>query len=214
MGCAFGKKSQQDVLMENMGRLRSVDTLLESMKTKYERQIDDINVIVKDGVRKGIRRKDLLGHLRRKKIIAQYVNQCEAKREQIIHKMYTMEQLRITSMQLEAIKSTAAVFKTFTKLHNVDKIEKLQENIEDYHEQVMEIDTIIGQDIVDVDEDELEAELGELYNSSTPKTPPPIATFPSVPQDDVVIDAVDSLTNRNPYETKKVRNTKKIDFIL
>lgn len=203
MGCAFGKKSQQDVLMENMGRLRSVDTLLESMQTKYERQIDEIDSIVKDGVRQGTRRKDLLGHLRKKKIIAQYVNQCAAKREQVVHKMYALEQLGITSMQLEAIKSTAAVFKTFTKLHNVDKIEQLQANIEDYHDQVMEIDTIISQDIIDVDEDELETELGELYESSAPKTPPPMATFPSVPQGDVSHD--DTILNRNEYEPSRVQ---------
>ncbi len=193
MGCVFGKKSQQGVLMKNMERLRNIDTLLTSMQTKYEHQIEDIDDTVKCGVRSGTRKSDLLMHLRKKKIIAQYAKQCGAKREQVMHKLYALEQLSIASMQLEAMKSTAAVFKTFTKLHNVDKIEQLQESMEVYQDQVMEIDTIIGQDTVDVNDDELEIELQGLYNSPTAHVLPPMATFPSVPQDEAVYDATESM---------------------
>lgn len=206
MGCAFGKKSPHDIMMKSMERLRNVDTLLASMQTKYEHQMEEIDEHVKRGVRLGTPKKDLLVQLRKKKIIAQYTKQCSAKREQVIHKTYALEQLRLTSMQLEAMKSTAAVFKTFTKLHNVEKIEQLQANIEDYHDQVMEIDTIIGQDTVDVDDDELETELGELYEeTSTATTEPPMATFPSVPQDEITHDTIPSRNEYGTYETGRVQ---------
>ena len=198
MGCAFGKKSPHAISMKNMERLRNVDTLLASMQTKYEHQMEEIDESVKRGVRLGTRKKDLLVQLRKKKIIAQYTKQCSAKREQVMHKTYALEQLSITSMQLEAMKSTAAVFKTFTKLHNVEKIEQLQANIEDYHDQVMEIDTIIGQDTVNVDEDELESELQGLYEIPIANTPPPMATFPSVPQDDVVHETTHQYVTYKP----------------
>jgi len=198
MGCAFGKKSQQGVLMKNMERLRNIDTLLTTMQKKYEHQIEEIDDTVKCGVRSGTRKSDLLMHLRKKKIIAQYIKQCGAQREQVIHKLYALEQLSIASMQLEAMKSTAAVFKTFTKLHNVEKIEQLQESMEEYQDQIMEIDTVLGQDMVRVDEDELEIELQDLYNSPTANVLPPMATFPSVPQDEEVYESTENRTVLQP----------------
>ena len=56
--------------MKNMERLRNVDTLLASMQTKYEHQMEEIDESVKRGVRLGTRKKDLLVQLRKKKIIA------------------------------------------------------------------------------------------------------------------------------------------------
>lgn len=191
-------------MMKSMERLRNVDTLLASMQTKYEHQMEEIDKNVKRGARLGTPKKDLLVQLRKKKIIAQYTKQCSAKREQVIHKTYALEQLSITSMQLEAMKSTAAVFKTFTKLHNVEKIEQLQANLEDYHDQVMEIDTIIGQDTVDVDDDELETELDELYEETSTVTTP-VATFPSVPQEEVTLDTTPSKHKYGTYETGRVQ---------
>ena len=93
-------------------------------------------------------------------------------------------------MQLEAMKSTANVFKNFTKTHSVEKIEQLQDSMEEYQDQVMEIDEIINKDNVDFDEDELEKELQEMYNTPMEVELQPLATFPSAPQHEIINDKV------------------------
>jgi len=177
-------------MIQSIEHLRGIDLLLASMQSKYDRQIEDIDQEVKSGIKRGVNRKQLLAKLRKKKIISHYVSQCSAKRDQILHKQYALEQLSIGSMQLEAMKSTANVFKNFTKTHSVEKIEQLQDSMEEYQDQVMEIDEIINKDNVDFDEDELEKELQEMYNTPMEVELQPLATFPYVPQHEIINDKV------------------------
>lgn len=192
MGCAFTKKNHRDLMIQSIEHLRSIDQLLESMQSKYDRQIEDIDQEVKSGIKRGVNKQLLLAKLRKKKIISHYVTQCSAKRDQILHKQYALEQLSIGSMQLEAMKSTANVFKKFTKTNSVEKIEQLQDSMEEFQDQVMEIDEIINKDNVDFDEGELEQELQEMYN--TPMDTPmeielqPVGTrttFPNAPEHEI-----------------------------
>jgi len=83
-------------------------------------------------------------------------------------------------MQLNAMKSTAVAFRSFSSSHNVEKIEQLQDTMDEYQDQFMEIDEIISKDIsLDFDDDALEAELEELKNSPEEVI---VSTFPTLPQ--------------------------------
>lgn len=163
--------------------------LLQEMLSKYGRQLAELEMDIKSGIRRGLSKPTLLTKLRKKKILLHYMEQCRKKIDAIVQKQYALEQLNITAMQIEAMKGTAKVFKTFTKTHNIDKIEQLQENMVDLQEQIMEINDTIGSDPLLFDEDELMEELNEI--ASEPDTTP-VATisFPVVPENKIVNDRV------------------------
>ena len=182
MGCTMSlfRKNHTEMMIQSLEHLREIDGLLEQMYAKYQRQIADIDMEVKSGLKRGVSKKMLLNKLRKKKIILHYMNQTSAKRDQIISKTYALENLNITAMQLNAMKSTAVAFRSFSSSHNVEKIEQLQDTMDEYQDQFMEIDEIISKDIsLDFDDDALEAELEELKNSPEEVI---VSTFPTLPQ--------------------------------
>jgi hypothetical protein len=159
------------------------------MLSKYGRQLAELEMDIKSGIRRGLSKPTLLTKLRKKKILLHYMNQCRKKIDAIVQKQYALEQLNITAMQIEAMKGTAKVLKTFTKTHNIDKIEQLQENMVDLQEQIMEINDTIGSDPLLFDEDELMEELNEIA-SEPDITPVATVSFPVVPENKIVDDRV------------------------
>jgi hypothetical protein len=158
--------------------------LLREMLSKYGRQLAELEMDIKSGIRLGLSKPIMLTKLRKKKILLHYMDHCRKKIDAIIHKQYALEQLNITAMQIEAMKGTAKVFKTFTKTHNIDKIEQLQENMIDLQDQIMEINDTMGTDPLLFDEDELMQELNEIANEPDP-TPVATVSFPVVPEDKI-----------------------------
>ena len=112
-----------------------------------------------------------------------YISQCERRTESIVGKRYALEQLELTAMQIEAMKSSTTVLKKFTKTHNITKLEELQSTMEDLQADVMDIDELLSTDTMSIDEDELEEELKKL--SEQPHIVSTIA-FPTVPEDEHV----------------------------
>jgi hypothetical protein len=163
--------------------------LLQEMLSKYGRQLTELEMDIKSGIRRGLSKPTLLTKLRKKKILLHYMEQCRKKIDAIVQKQYALEQLNITAMQIEAMKGTAKVFKTFTKTYNIDKIEQLQENMVDLQEQIMEINDTIGSDPLLFDEDELMEELNEIANEPD-ITPVATISFPVVPENKIVNDRV------------------------
>jgi len=159
------------------------------MLSKYGRQLAELEMDIKSGIRRGLSKPTLLTKPRKKKILLHYMNQCRKKIDAIVQKQYALEQLNITAMQIEAMKGTAKVLKTFTKTHNIDKIEQLQENMVDLQEQIMEINDTIGSDPLLFDEDELMEELNEIA-SEPDITPVATISFPVVPENKIVNDRV------------------------
>ena len=159
--------------------------LLQEMLSKYSRQLQEVEGDIRYGLKHGHSKPVLLSKLKKKKLILHYMDQCRKKIDVILHKQYALEQLNITSMQIEAMKGTSQVFKRFTRIHSIEKIEELQGNIEDLQDQIMEINETIGTEPMMFDEEELEKELNELEV----ETPLPVSTveFPVVPEEPVSI---------------------------
>ena len=104
---------------------------------------------------------------------------CQRRREVLMNKEYAVEQLNLTAMQIDALKKTVGVFQRFNKYNNVDKIEQLQDTLQELTDNLTDIDGLLeSQPTLEFDEDELEKELETL---NVPE-PTPIATFPVVPQ--------------------------------
>ena len=165
--------------------LKKIDMLLQEMLSKYGRQLHQVEEDLRYGLRNGQPKSSLITKLRKKKIILHYMNQCRQKIDSIVQKQYALEQLDITAMQVEAMKGTAKVLKSFSKTHNIEKIEELQENMADLQDQIMEINEVIGAEPLMFDESELEDELMSIMNEPAP-TPVSTVEFPLVPEDDTV----------------------------
>ncbi len=163
--------------------LKNIENMTTEMLSKYRRQVEEIEAEVKHGLNRGYNKQSLITKLRRKKIITQYMNQCQHKIDTIIQKQYQLEQLNITIMQIDALRDTTKIFKQFTKTHSIEKIEQLTETINDLQDDIMDINDTINTPIIEFDEHELEHELETI--NARPETNV-IATFPVVPQDEIL----------------------------
>jgi hypothetical protein len=135
------------------------------MISKYERQEEEITENIKTRLADGVAKKKLVNAMRRKKVVQHYIDICSKRVESIVAKRYAMEQLTITKMQIDAMKDTSVVFKQFTRLHDVDKVEEMNETLQELTEQVMDINNVFENDTLVFDDDELEAELNSLVES-------------------------------------------------
>ena len=138
--------------------MRQVEAVLQDMIHKYERIKTETKVKFKDETTK--RRK--LMHLKRIKTLEHHITQCEAKLIACVNKQYALEQLEITKMQIEAIKSSTSIFKSFSKYNPLHKIEDLQETMEERLEDLADITDLLTSGTVEFDEDELLSELNDI----------------------------------------------------
>ena len=162
--------------------LKDIETMTSEMLSKYRRQVADIEADVKHGLKRGYNKQSLITKLRRKKIITHHITQCEQKIDVLVQKQYQLEQLNITIMQIDALRDTTKIMKNFTKTNNIEKIEQLTDTMNELQDNIMDINESLNTDILDFDDNELEDELNEL-NRSDPNI---IATFPVVPQDEIL----------------------------
>jgi hypothetical protein len=162
MGC-FVTKTTVDVITE----LKQLDMSLREMVYKYEIQLERTNEELKQKISERAAKDRLMVLLRRRKILRSYLTQCENRMTVCTQKQCSLEQLEITKMQLDAIKSTSRIFKRFTNRNTVEKVEMLQESMCALQEDMMDISDILEQPVVeDLDvEDEL-AELMTLVEST------------------------------------------------
>ena len=120
---------------------------------------------IKTRLADGVPKRNLINTMRRVKIVRHYIQLCSNRVENIVAKRYAMEQLNITKMQIDAMKDTSVVFKEFTRLHDVDKVEEMHETLQELTEQVMDINNVFEDDTLVFNDDELEAELNDLIES-------------------------------------------------
>jgi len=149
------------------------------MLRKYQRKLDDIQKDILQSIR-AKENKDILIHkLRRKKVVLHHMNVCRRKIETLLQKQYALEQLNITKMQIDAIKNTVKVFKIFNKKHSLEKIEDLQDTLEELSSQFLDVESCLSEasPLINIDDSELEKELDLLEKQPL--------EFPTVPTTDI-----------------------------
>ena len=157
--------------------MRQVEAVLQDMIHKYERIKTETKLKFKSETYK--RRK--LVHLKRIKTLEHHITQCEAKLIACVNKQYALEQLEITKMQIEAIKSSTSIFKSFSKYNPLHKIEDLQETMEERLEDLADITDLLTAGTVEFDHDELLAELNDIEGEQMVEEMPEVPT--SVPRE-------------------------------
>ena len=138
---------------------RKVESTLEEMRGKYESIRTDTLRQLKAATQKS--RK--LALLRKKKTLDHHIQQCGAKILVCTQKQYALEQLEVTKMQVDAIRSSTSVFRSFSKYNPIEKIEDLQAQMEEMTEDLADVtDLLSGSVLQEFDDNELEAELRQM----------------------------------------------------
>ncbi|MAD25240.1 MAG: hypothetical protein CMO44_13810 [Verrucomicrobiales bacterium] len=181
MGCLWSIKMRYTATtsVECLARLQEVESLLEEMLRKYQRQHDDLHRDILTSLREKGDKQLMLHKLRRKKIILHYMESTRKKIASIVSKQYALENLNITRLQLQAIKDTVKVFKVFNKSHSYEKIDNLKDQLEELTDQFMDVENLITEEssLLQFDDSELEEELNQLNDGSL--------SFPEIPMHEI-----------------------------
>ena len=135
--------------------MRQVEAVLNDMVSKYERIRRETMLKLKQADK---RSRKLL-HLKKIKTLDFHIAQCELKIASCVHKQYSLEQLEITRLQINAIKASTSVFRSFSKYNPVHKIEDLTEQMEELTEDLSDVTNLLSSGTVEFDDAELESEL-------------------------------------------------------
>jgi len=160
--------------------LNNIDSLLKEMVGKYDRQREKLDDDIKTGLRRKEDKAVLLQKLKQKKIVIHYMGKCRDRINTIMQKKYAIEQLNLTAMQIQALRHTTSVFKDFNKRNDMDKIEQLNDTMQELTEQVMDINETLGSEpLIDIDEEELLAELNS-FELEEDRNPMAVIEMPTV----------------------------------
>ena len=135
--------------------MRQVEAVLGDMVSKYERIRRETMIKLKQADKKS---RKLL-HLKKIKTLDFHIQQCEMKIAACVHKQYSLEQLEITRLQINAIKASTSVFRSFSKYNPINKIEDLQDTMEELTEDLSDVTNLLSSGTVEFNEEELESEL-------------------------------------------------------
>jgi len=165
MGCNLARFFRtKNTGLECLQQIKEVETLLQEMVKKYNRQFIELDADIKRSLRKKEDKALLIHKLRRKKVVLHYIESCRKKMDVLMQKQYAIEQLNITKMQLDALKNSVQLFKQFTKQNSLDKIEDLQDTLQELTDQILDVNSALNEaaPLIDIDDSELESELKEL----------------------------------------------------
>ena len=166
-------KRREINLKQAVRDMRQVEAVLQEMVSKYERIRKETMTKLKQSEKKS---RKLL-HLRKIKTLDFHINQCELKIASCINKQYSLEQLEVTRLQINAIKASTSVFRSFSKYNPLHKIEDLTDQMEELTEDLSDVTNLLSSGTVDFNEEELEQEL--LQMEQEPEGA--IEEFPRVP---------------------------------
>ena len=161
-------------IAECVQQIRGVIDILNANIASAEKQQASLRLSAKACAREKKRPRALF-YLKRAKQFDYQIEQLQKRVLTCTQKIITLQNMHMASMQLRAIHNTTKVFKDFTRQHDLDRVEQLQDELESGMERVMEIHETLVEDTIDVDESVLETELNELMMDlpSVPDTPLP-----------------------------------------
>eukprot|EP00842_Homolaphlyctis_polyrhiza_P006778 jgi/Hompol1/7100/HPOL_002941-RA len=166
---AAPKATIADAIGATDARVDSVEVKIKKLDAELIKYKDQMKTM-RDGPGKASFKQKAMRVLKQKKL---YENQ----RDQMMQQTFNMEQaamatenLKNTMVTLDAMQSANKELKKQYKQVNLDKIEKMQDEMEDLLEQANEVQEMIGRSYGlpdDIDEDDLEAELDALGDDLT-----------------------------------------------
>ncbi|KAI1295056.1 ESCRT-III subunit protein snf7 [Mortierella claussenii] len=187
MNLFFGRKPKvtpKDSIVE----LRNTLQMLEKRETFLQTKIDNELKIAKANVNKN--RRAALMALKRKKQYEGQIEKISGSRLTIETQVMAIENANVNLETMKAMRAGAEAMKGIHGAMDINKVDQTMEEIRDQMELANEISDVISQPVgfgIDMDEDELAAELDELEQEeldkqlmATPEKPSQIG-LPSVP---------------------------------
>ena len=169
MGCLPTRPSVSSCIQ----KLRGVIKTLNDVIANAERQQATLRIDARDALRKKQRQRATYLVKRAK----QYDKQIGEMHRRVLactQKIILLQNMHMSSLQLDALQQATRTFRGFVRQHDVDRVEKLRDELEDHMEQVMEIDDIMR--IETYDDEDVEEELLELL----PDTPLASTTYDDI----------------------------------
>ncbi len=155
--------------------LRDTQEQLVQMRQKYEEQLDEISEAIcnakqmpQDTAHRREKRKNrLMDLLRRRKMLSHYVTQTDKRLHLINSKMLALDQLQISQMQIDAVRSTAQAFATFQRrVGGLDSVEDASEKLDEQMSMLTDLTAVLEDQelypMLDMNDDDLMQELEEL----------------------------------------------------
>lgn len=173
-------------------QMRQVEQVLSDMIYKYENLRRETVSKFKQATKKS--KKLIL--LKKIKSLDHYIQSCENKIAVCVHKQYALEQLEVTKMQVDAIRASSGVFHRFSKYNPIQKIEDLQDTMEEQLEALSDITGLLEQSPMEFDDDQLMAELDSMQNYAGDEQIVGEATFDELPEPPSVVPSATSAGKR------------------
>lgn len=138
--------------------------------------------------------------------LARRVSAVEAKR-------LSIEQLGALGMQVDSMSETSRTFKKFLKKHDIDKIEKLKDDLSDMITETCDISDSLSEELplMQFDDDDLEKELSDLMLVDDLKNtyPAHFMDLPEVPTKNVLVESAEKQSTRHNTQKKEKKATVK-----
>ena len=159
--------------------LRNTEEQLVQMRQKYEEQLDELQEAItiakhmpqSTSHERDKRKKRLLDLLTRRKMLSHYVTQTDKRLHMINSKMLALDQLQISQMQLDAVRSTAQAFQTFQRrVGGLDSIEDATDKLSEQMSMLTDLTQVLEDQelypMLDMDESDLMDELDEMEDET------------------------------------------------
>jgi hypothetical protein len=171
-------------VVECIQQLQQVEVTLGKLIDKYEKQIREQKLQARSKMNN---KSDCMRHVRTMRIIKHHKSQLENRLVAGMSRRYHLESLNVTKMHIQAIQTTSATFKQFLNQHDVEKVNEIQDTLEEMIEDACEINDIVAKDSFSVDESEYEEDyqmlLAEVQSPGVSEGDGLV--FPQVPVGDV-----------------------------
>jgi charged multivesicular body protein 4A/B len=182
----FGRKKKAPPPKASVQKLRETVDLLDKRAAYIQKKMDAEVAQAKDHMAKKNKRA-ALACLKRKKTYEAQLEKVWAQRHTVETQMMTLEDSVATVDTLSAMKTGSAAMKSIHKKTKIDDVDNLMDDIADQQDQADEISQALTQSIGGefIDEDDLEAELGDLMDEAAQEELMGLDSAPSVASHDL-----------------------------
>ena len=145
--------------------LKEVSTLLKQQISKYDSDLNYNKSLLKNSIKNKESKQAKLYYLRKVKLLEYHMESARKRLLALDQQQLNLESIKLTTLHLEAVRTTTNTLKSYMKQTDVDKVEDLTDKLADYIADATDISNLLNKDMnpdIDVDDEELEKELESL----------------------------------------------------
>ena len=160
--------------------LKQTEQSLQEMRQKYEEQLEELSDAINAATRmpqntahqNDKRRKRLMDLLARRKMLNHYLSTTDKRLHMINSKMLSLDQLQISAMQIDAVRSVGQAFQTFHKrVGGLEKIENASDKLSEQMDFLTDLTQVLENEelypMLQLDDSDLLQELEEFEQETS-----------------------------------------------